>query len=202
MSDNKRGVNLSLSLERLQHLVQGGEGKVVSIGLSATQKPLDEIAKFLVGMDDSGQPRECEIVDIVARKNLNVNVISPVDNLLEAHFDAIWGSSYDKMISMINAHDTTLIFTNSRYKTERTALKLNKLSTSFLFPPCEGGEKGRVVVGAHHDSMSKKVRLDMENKLKNGTLDALVVTSSLELGIDVGSIDLVCQMQSPKSVSK
>ncbi len=198
MSDNKRGVHLSLSLERLQHLV--GERQphgvastdgFVRIGLSATQKPLDEIAKFLVGMEDAGKPRDCEIVDIGARKNLNVNVISPVDNLLEAHFDAIWGSSYDEMISMINGHDTTLIFTNSRYKTERTALRLNELSV-----------ENPVAVGAHHGSMSKKVRLDMENKLKKGNLDALVATSSLELGIDVGSIDLVCQIQSPKSVSK
>ena len=199
MSDNKRGVHLSLSLERLQHLTspspqlgEGGKGgEVVRIGLSATQKPLDEIARFLVGMDADGNVRDCEIVDVGARKNLNVNVISPVDNLLEAHFDAIWGSSYDNMISMINAHDTTLIFTNSRYKTERTALRLNELS---IDKP--------VAVGAHHGSMSKKVCLDMENKLKKGALDALVATSSLELGIDVGSIDLVCQIQSPKSVSK
>ena len=90
MSDNKRGVHLSLSLERLQHLV---DDDFVRIGLSATQKPLDEIAKFLVGVEDVDKPRDCEIVDIGARKNLNVNVISPVDNLLEAHFDAIWGSS-------------------------------------------------------------------------------------------------------------
>jgi len=202
MSDNKRGVHLSLSLERLKHLVSEDEipsqrNDFVRIGLSATQKPLDEIANFLVGMDDSGKPRDCEIVDIGARKNLNVNVISPVDNLLEASFDAIWGSSYAKMISMIRAHDTTLIFTNSRYKTERTALRLNELST----PSEEEGVEG-IAVGAHHGSMSKTVRLDMENKLKKGELDSLVATSSLELGIDVGSIDLVCQIQSPKSVSK
>ena len=188
MSDNKRGVHLSLSLERLQHLCNE---EFVRIGLSATQKPLDRIAGFLAGMDDAGKPRPCEIVDIGARKNLNVNVISPVDNLLEAHFDAIWGSAYYKMISMINTHDTTLVFTNSRYKTERTALRLNELSSD-----------DPVTVGAHHGSMSKEVRLEMEDKLKQGDLDALVATSSLELGIDVGSIDLVCQIESPKSVSK
>jgi ATP-dependent Lhr-like helicase len=188
MSDNKRGVHLSLSLERLQDLAYDN---FIRIGLSATQKPLDEIAKFLVGMDGNGKCRNCEIVDIGARKDLNVRVISPVDNLLEAHFDAIWGSSYAKMISMIRNHDTTLIFTNSRYKTERTALRLNELS-----------EDDPVNVGAHHGSMSKNVRLDMENNLKKGELDSLVATSSLELGIDVGSIDLVCQIQSPKSVSK
>ena len=187
ISDNKRGVHLSTSLERLQYFVPDD---FVRIGLSATQKPLDEIARFLVGMNHEGRPRDCEIVDIGARKNLNVNVISPVDNLLEAHFDAIWGSSYAQMISMIHDHDTTLIFTNSRYKTERTALRLNELLNN------------PVAVGAHHGSMSKKVRLEMENKLKEGAMDALVATSSLELGIDVGSIDLVCQIQSPKSVSK
>jgi len=188
MSDNKRGVHLSLSLERLQHLAND---EFVRIGCSATQRPLDEIARFLVGMRDSKRPRNCEVVDIGARKNLNVRVISPVDNLLEAHFDAIWGSAYDKMISMIHAHDTTLVFTNSRYKTERTALRLNELAV----------EKP-VAVGAHHGSMSKGVRLEMENKLKKGALDALVATSSLELGIDVGSINLVCQIESPKSVSR
>ncbi len=188
ISDNKRGVHLSTSLERLQDFATED---FVRIGLSATQKPLDEIARFLVGVDNDGEPRECEIVDVGARKNLNVEVISPVDNLLEAHFDAIWGSSYAKMISMIHEHDTTLIFTNSRYKTERTALRLNELS-----------QDNPVMVGSHHGSMSKQVRLDMENSLKQGTMDALVATSSLELGIDVGSIDLVCQIRSPKSVSK
>jgi ATP-dependent Lhr-like helicase len=163
----------------------------VRIGLSATQKPLDEIAKFLVGVDEMGDPNPCEIVDVGARKDLNVHVISPVDNLSEAHYDAIWGSSYDKMISLIRDHETTLVFANSRYKTERTALRLGELSA-----------EDPVLVGAHHGSMSKEVRLDMENRLKQGELDALVATSSLELGIDVGSIDLVCQIRSPKSVSK
>ncbi|MCW4027925.1 MAG: DEAD/DEAH box helicase, partial [Candidatus Bathyarchaeota archaeon] len=148
MADNKRGVHLSLSLERLQHLA---ESNFVRIGLSATQKPLDEIAKFLVGVDDANKPRDCVIVDVGARKNLNVSVISPVDNLLEAQFDAIWSSAYDKMISMVEGHDTTLIFTNSRYKTERAALRLNEL-----------GVDGKLQVGAHHGSISKKVRLDME----------------------------------------
>lgn len=188
ISDNKRGVHLSLSLERLEHLVGR---RLVRIGLSATQRPLETIARFLVGRGGSGRARPCEIVDVGARKDLNVQVISPVDNLLEAPFDAIWGSSYEKMLSMIGGHDTTLIFTNSRYKTERTALRLNELA----------GDRG-AVVGAHHGSMSKQVRLSMEDDLKRGRLDALVATSSLELGIDVGSIDLVCQIESPKSVSR
>ena len=188
LSDNKRGVHLSVSLERLRHLV-GRD--FVRIGLSATQKPLATIAGFLVGCGDDGRPRDCEIVDVGARKDLNVRIITPVDNLLEAPFDAIWGSAYDRLISEIGSHDTTLIFTNSRYKTERTALRLNELAAG-----------SNVSVGAHHGSMSKEVRLDMEGRLKAGRLDALVATSSLELGIDVGSIDLVCQIQSPKSVSR
>ena len=188
ISDNKRGVHLSLSLERLRHLA--GDD-FVRIGLSATQRPLEEIARFLVGMAGDSKPRDCDIIDIGARKDLNVQVISPVDNLLEAHFDAIWGSAYDQMISLIRGHDTTLVFANSRYKTERTALRLNELSV-----------ESPVSVGAHHGSMSKEVRLEVEDKLKEGELDALVATSSLELGIDVGSINLVVQIQSPKSVSR
>ena len=205
ISDSKRGVHLSLSLERLEHHVCASrpeEGKAhddglanrsgfVRIGLSATQRPLSKIARFLAGVDSAGVPRPCEIVDVGARKQLNVHVISPVDNLSEARYDAIWGSAYDKMISMIRDHDTMLVFTNSRYKTERTALRLGELSA-----------EQPVSVGAHHGSMSKQVRLDMEDRLKQGELDALVATSSLELGIDVGSIDLVCQIQSPKSVSR
>ncbi len=141
MSDNKRGVHLALSLERLEHLVRTtpnegepegrtptGSGGFVRIGLSATQNPLDEIARFLVGAGEDGQQRPCEIVDVGGRKDLDVRVVAPVDNLLEAHFDAIWGSAYDAMLQMVRAHRTTLIFTNSRYKTERTALRLRELA--------------------------------------------------------------------------
>jgi ATP-dependent Lhr-like helicase len=197
VSDDKRGIHLALSLERLEHLVRAGredlEGKVGAfsrIGLSATQKPLDEIARFLVGMDHTGQPRPCEIIDTGARKGLDVQVIAPVDNLLEAQVDAIWGSAYEHLLSMIREHETTLVFTNSRYKAERTALRLAELA----------GDRP-VRAGAHHGSLSRQVRLEMEDQLKQGKLDALVATASLELGIDVGSVDLVCQVQSPKSVS-
>jgi len=186
--DNKRGVHLSLSLERLRDLADDG---FVRIGLSATQKPLDQIAAFLTGLDDDGAPRPCEVVDIGARRDLDVQVVTPVDNLLEAHFDAIYASTYDRLLRLVRGHDTTLIFTNSRYKTERTAVRLNELA-----------EEGDLRVGAHHGSMSRQVRLDMEDRLKRGHLDGLVATSSLELGIDVGSIDLVCQFESPGSVSR
>ncbi|MBT7097755.1 DEAD/DEAH box helicase, partial [Candidatus Poribacteria bacterium] len=187
MVANKRGVDLSLSLERLEHLV---EAPFTRIGLSATQRPLETIAAYLSGVGEDGEPRPCSIVDAGARKALDVEVMTPVDNFLEAQFDAIWGSAYAQMADMIRQHNTTLVFHNSRYKTERTALRLNEATT---------GEPVRV--GAHHGSMSKAVRLDVENDLKDGALNAVVATASLELGIDVGSIDLVCQVQSPKSVS-
>ena len=186
--DNKRGVHLSLSLERLRDLTDDG---FVRIGLSATQKPLDQIAAFLTGVEEDGTARPCEVVDIGARRDLDVQVVTPVDNLLEAHFDAIYASTYDRLLRLVRDHDTTLIFTNSRYKTERTAVRLNELA-----------EDEDLHVGAHHGSMSRQVRLDMEDRLKRGILDGLVATSSLELGIDVGSIDLVCQFESPGSVSR
>ncbi len=198
LSDNKRGVHLSLSLERLDHLVRLRSGSAdrpvrpaVRIGLSATQKPLDEIAGFLVGCDNQGMRRPCEIADTGGRKNLDVRVVTPVDDLLAAQYDAIWASSYDHLLSLIRAHRTTLIFANSRYLTERTALRLHELSSD-----------DPVRVRAHHGSMSKRVRLEAEDLLKRGELDALVATSSLELGIDVGHVDLVCQIQSPKSLSR
>ena len=187
MVANKRGVDLSLSLERLSHLC---DEPFTRIGLSATQHPLETVAAYLTGVDDDGRPRPCSIVDAGGRTALDVEVVSPVDNLMDAQFDAVWGSAYSYMASMVRDHTTTLIFHNSRYKTERTALRLNEATA---------GEPVRV--GAHHGSMSKAVRLDVETDLKDGALDAVVATASLELGIDVGSVDLVCQVQSPKSVS-
>ncbi|NCO40117.1 MAG: DEAD/DEAH box helicase, partial [Armatimonadetes bacterium] len=186
LCDNKRGVHLSVSLERLQHAV-GRE--FVRIGCSATQRPLEEIARFLVGVG-----RECAVVDVGGRKNLDVKAVSPVDNLAESMMDAIWSSCYDRVLQEVHANKTTLIFTNSRYKTERTALRLNELEQYRA-----EGEPARI--GAHHGSMSKEHRLEMEDKLKSGELDALVATSSLELGIDVGFIDSVIQLDSTKSVS-
>lgn len=186
LAGSKRGVQLSLSLERLIALLQRNP---VRIGLSATQSPVGEIAKFLAGMEN-GTPRPCEIVDIGARKHLDLQVVSPVDNLLEAKNDVIWNTTYLTLIDMIKTHETTLIFTNSRYRTEHTALTLREL----------GSEQG-ITIGSHHGSMSRLIRHDVEEKLKHNKLDAVIATSSLELGIDVGSIDLVCNVESPKSLS-
>jgi ATP-dependent Lhr-like helicase len=187
LAGSKRGVQLSLSLERLVSLL---ESTPIRIGLSATQSPVEEIAKFLVGMNDDGTQRDCEIVNIGARKHLDLQVISPVDNLLEAKNDVIWNAAFLKLTEMIRTHDTTLIFTNSRYRTESMTLQLKEL----------GNEHG-LRIGSHHGSMSRLIRQDTEENLKRNKLDAVVATSSLELGIDIGSIDLVCNVESPKSLS-
>jgi ATP-dependent Lhr-like helicase len=187
LAGSKRGVQLSVSLERLSSLLGRDP---VRIGLSATQSPVEEIAKFLVGMKADGTPRDYSIVDIGARKHLDLQVISPVDNLLEAKPDVVWNAAYRKLIEMIQDHETTLIFTNSRYRTEHMTLQLKEL----------GDEQG-LQIGSHHGSMSRLIRQNTEEKLKNNLLDAVVATSSLELGIDIGSINLVCNVESPKSLS-
>ncbi|MGC1120862.1 MAG: ATP-dependent helicase [Candidatus Methanofastidiosia archaeon] len=186
LAGSKRGVQLSVSLERLTHLLNRNP---VRIGLSATQSPVEEIAKFLVGMEQ-GIPRKCAIVNVGARKNLDLQVIAPVDNLLEAKNDVVWNAAYLKLLGMIKAHETTLIFTNSRYRTEHMTLQLRELA-----------EEEALRIGSHHGSMSRTIRHTIEDQLKHNELDAVIATSSLELGIDIGSIDLVCNLESPKSLS-
>ncbi|MBU7032866.1 MAG: DEAD/DEAH box helicase, partial [Theionarchaea archaeon] len=187
LAGSKRGVQLSVSLERLSSFLGRDP---IRIGLSATQSPVEEIAHFLVGMGPDGTPRKYAIVNIGARKHLDLQVISPVDNLLEAKNDVVWNSAYTKLIEMIHGHETTLIFTNSRYRTEQMALLLREL----------GDEQG-LRIGSHHGSMSRLIRQTTEENLKKNLLDAVVATSSLELGIDIGSINLVCNVESPKSLS-
>ncbi len=187
LAGSKRGVQLSLSLERLAAFLGYDP---IRIGLSATQSPVKEIAHFLAGMNKDGTFRDCEIVNIGARKHLDLQVLSPVDNLLEAKNDVIWNAAYLKLVEMIQTHETTLIFTNSRYRTEHMALQLKEI-----------GEDLGIRIGSHHGSMSRDIRQDMEQRLKTNELDAMVATSSLELGIDIGSVDLVCNVESPKSLS-
>jgi ATP-dependent Lhr-like helicase len=182
---NKRGVHLAVSLERLAACTDSPPQR---IGCSATLNPLDQIAAFLVGCED-GRPRPCTIVDAGMRKHLDVQVRAPLSDFLEASNTALWSSAYELLLEDIGRHRTTLIFTNSRYKAERTALRLGELAG------------GRARIGAHHGSMSRETRLVTEDALKAGRLDALVATSSLELGIDVGSVDAVYQMESPRSVA-
>ena len=186
LCDNKRGAHLAVSLERLEEMT---EGPLQRIGCSATLNPLDEIAAFLVGRDGQGERRPCTIVDAGMRKDLDVEVVAPLRDFLEASNTALWSSAYELLLKEIGSHQSTLIFSNSRYKTERTALRLGELAD-------EGTR-----IGSHHGSMSRELRLEMEDALKGGDLDALVATSSLELGIDVGSVNLVYQLESPKSVA-
>jgi len=186
LCDNKRGVHLSISLERLEDLV---DSPFQRIGCSATLSPLDEIAGFLVGCDAAEEKRPCTILDAGMRKDLDVQVIAPLRDFLEASSTALWSSAYELLLQEIGDHTSTLIFANSRYKTERTALRLGELAE----------EDARI--GSHHGSMSRELRLEAEDALKAGKLDALVATSSLELGIDIGAVDLVCQLESPRSVA-
>jgi|TARA_B100000315_G_scaffold43871_2_gene38827 ATP-dependent Lhr-like helicase len=186
LCSNKRGVHLAISLERLAELA---DEPLQRIGCSATLNPLEEIAAFLVGRSRDGSARPCSILNAGIRKDLDIQVRAPLPDFLEASNTALWSSAYELLLEDIADHDTTLVFTNSRYKAERTALHLSESSGS------------NVRIGAHHGSMSKDTRLKMEDALKSGKLDALVATSSLELGIDIGSVDIVYQLESPKSVA-
>jgi len=190
LSDNKRGVHLSLSLERLQYLV--GDREFVRIGLSATQAPIEEIAKWLVGYRDDGQLRDCIIVNVYFTKKLDIRVLSPVENLLGASFEDATEQMYHLIKKLIEEHRTTLVFTNTRSGTERVAFKLRELF----------GSKYIDALGAHHGSLGRHTRLEVEEKLKRGEMKAVVTSTSLELGIDIGYIDLVIQIGSPKSVAK
>lgn len=188
LSTDKRGTFLALLLERLQNLVQND---FVRIGLSATQKPLELVANFLGGYQKSGddfQPRPVEIVDAGMRKNLDLQVISPVEDMTELPDASIWPSIYETLLKLIQNQKTTLIFSNNRAVVEKITTNLNEMV-------------GEDLLRAHHGSVSKEVRKKIERQLKAGELTALVATATLELGIDIGSIDLVCQVESPHSVA-
>ncbi len=194
---DKRGAHLAISLERLQELTSEADEQdhrdgFVRIGLSATQSPVEEIAQFLVGFSEDGAPRDCAVVDLGVHRNIDLQVTAPVPNLLEAKPEEVWQAIYKQLFDLITSHRTTLVFCNSKHLTERVAAKLNMLAE-------ERGVELRI--GAHHGSMSRVFRLEMEDKLKSGALRAIVATSSLELGIDIGHLDLVCQVESPKSVA-
>jgi ATP-dependent Lhr-like helicase len=197
----KRGAHLALSLERLEAVTRVSPQR---IGLSATQRPLEEIARFLGGRTDDG-PRPVTIVDAGHRKPMEVEVVVPVEDMAElgrvperespgpAPVDqdrlSIWPSVHPRLLDLIRAHHSTLIFVNARRLAERLAAKLNELA-------------GEDLVRAHHGSIAREQRLEIEDRLKRGTLRGLVATSSLELGIDMGAIDLVVQVESPGSVSR
>ncbi len=200
----KRGAHLSISLERLAQLTGKSRGDPQRIGLSATQRPLEEVGRFLVGPS-----RKVAIVDAGRRKALDVRVEVPVEDMTDLartapdapaaslaggpdDFSArasIWPAMHPRVLELIQEHRSTIVFVNSRRLAERLAAKLNELA---------GSED---VVKAHHGSIAKEQRAAIEDALKSGRLKALVATSSLELGIDMGAVDLVIQVEAPPSVA-
>jgi len=272
VAQSKRGAHLALTLERLDQLVRdhasppagpvaagggvsglsdrtppptappaGDAGGIQRIGLSATQRPLERIAKFLVG-----PKRDCEIVDAGVAKELDLEIVVPVEDMSEpgapsfpnadgnptdgepqAHVRSIWPAIYPELLKLVQAHTSTIIFVNARRAAERLAKRLNELAleqSSLELPateqlgaggsgpagtPREGEPDGSdppappaEIARAHHGSLSHEERLVVEEMLKSGQLPCLVATSSLELGIDMGAVDLVIQVESPKSVSR
>lgn len=184
ISSSKRGVYLSLNLERLQNVV---EDEFTRIGLSATQAPIEDIAKFLVGYNN-GRLRDCSIVQATMTKDLDLGIMCPVDDMTVLPYEVVNHKMYDRLHEEINNHRTTLVFTNTRSGTESMVFRLK--------------EKGLENIAAHHGSLSRETRLEVEEDLRNGKLKSVVTSTSLELGIDIGHIDLVCQIGSPKSVAK
>jgi ATP-dependent Lhr-like helicase len=195
ITTNKRGVHLSLSLERLMKLCKN---EPVRIGLSATQKPLNRIAAFLGGQISakiSFKPRPVSIIDCGQKKKMDLKVISPVPDFSDLPDFSVWPAVIDKLYDYILAHRTTLVFLNMRAQTERIARQLNVKHREKTDDPSV------VIALSHHGSMSREMRYEVEDKLKKGEIPAVIATSSLELGIDIGSIDLVVQLESPKSIS-
>lgn len=183
--DNKRGVYLSLTLERLNEV-----SKIwpVKIGLSATISPLEEVARFLAGV---GEDREVEIASVKLTKEIDIKVLTPVNSLIED--EQIMPCMYDLIDNLIQKHKTTLIFTNTRAGTERVVSHLKD-----KFPTIYGEDN----IAAHHSSLSKSLRFNIEERLRNGELKVVVCSTSLELGIDIGYIDLVIMLGSPKSSAR
>jgi ATP-dependent Lhr-like helicase len=187
---NKRGTYLSLSLERLE---ETSIMSLVRVGLSATVAPLEEIANFLVGQsDEEKDKRECIIADVQFTKKTDIKVLTPVADLIETTSFNLHSSLYELIDGLIQEHKTTLIFTNTRSATERVVHHLQD-----MFP-----KKYLENIGAHHSSLSKKHRFQIEEKLRKGELKVVVTSTSLELGIDIGYIDLVILLGSPKSVAR
>ncbi|MEM2856687.1 MAG: ATP-dependent helicase [Candidatus Nitrosocaldaceae archaeon] len=187
LCSSKRGVHLSLSLERLENLANN---KIVRIGLSATIHPLDEVAKYLVGYDNNKE-RSCYIVDTRFVKPMMLKTISPVSDLIHTSSERVNKRLYKLLKNIIENNTTTLIFTNTRSGTERVVYHLSKMNI------VDADQ-----LAAHHSSLSRDNRLDVENRLKEGKMRAVVTSTSLELGIDIGSIDVVAQIGSPKSIAR
>jgi len=208
----KRGAHLALSLERLEELTARAPQR---IGLSATQRPLEEVARFLGGYRD-GAPRPVAIVDAGARKTLEVEVVVPVEDMGELgkvthelrsgpataatveRRTSIWPSITPRILELVQQHRSTIIFCNARRGAERLAAQLNELAVDLGLAAEGAGD----YVKAHHGSLAREQRIIIEDRLKRGDLRAIVATSSLELGIDMGAVDLVIQVESPGAVSR
>ncbi|SDT17418.1 DEAD/DEAH box helicase [Pseudomonas prosekii] len=177
---SKRGSHLALSLERLQALCPQ---TLMRIGLSATQKPIEAVSRFLVGRD-----RDCEIIDIGHARPRDLGIEVPPVPLTAVMANDVWQLVYDRLAALAREHRTTLIFVNTRRLAERLSRHLSD-------------RLGKDAVAAHHGSLAKEFRLDAEQRLKRGELQVLIATASLELGIDIGDVDLVCQISSPRSIA-
>jgi ATP-dependent helicase Lhr and Lhr-like helicase len=247
LAPTKRGSHLALTLERLEHEVRRGgldddapdRPAPQRIALSATQRPLDEVARFLGGYDDRGQPRPVTIVDAGISKELELEIVVPVEDMGDLGSElpaddalplsgpaaagpsrrSIWPAVHPRLLDLILDHRSTLVFVNARRLAERLAAKLNELHASRLREAelrAEGLDGAELeaalaeppsgpppeLVKAHHGSLSRERRLAIEDELKSGRLRGLVATSSLELGIDMGAVDLVVQVSSPGAVSR
>ncbi|MEY3690402.1 MAG: hypothetical protein RJB57_57, partial [Actinomycetota bacterium] len=225
LAPTKRGAHLMLTLERLEEITVRPPQR---IGLSATQRPLEEVARFLGGQMPAGesggmQPRPVTIVDTGVRKTLNIDVVVPVEDMgdlgresppgelhsgpataaLAPRRTSIWPSIYPKVLDQILDHRSTIIFCNARRAAERLAANLNELAQERgIGVDPETGAVREELVKAHHGSLAREQRVLIEDQLKRGDLRAIVATSSLELGIDMGAVDLVIQVESPGAVSR
>jgi ATP-dependent Lhr-like helicase len=186
VAGTKRGAHLALSLERLAALTGH---RITRIGLSATQQPIEDVARFLVGayVDSAGKP-DCTIIDTGHVRERDLAIALPNSPLQAVMANEVWEEIYDRLTHLVQSHRTTLIFVNTRRLAERVAHHLSE-------------RIGSEHVTSHHGSMAKESRFDAEQRLKHGQLRALVATASLELGIDIGDVDLVCQIGSPRAIS-
>ena len=181
MIDDKRGSHLSITLERLAHLTAKPP---LRIGLSATQRPIEAVADFLFTVDRE----RATIVDLGHRRTIDLALEMPASPLGAVMSNEVWEEIYDRIAELVLAHETTLVFVNTRRLSERVAKNLSD-------------RLGKAAVTSHHGSLSRDQRLEAERRLKAGELRALVATASLELGIDIGSVDLVCQLGSTRSIA-
>ncbi len=181
IADDKRGAHLALSLERLSALA---EQPITRVGISATQKPIEHIARYLIG----GRQSDCIIIDSGHIRERDLAIEVPPAPLEAVMSGEIWQLVYDRLAALVAEHRTTLIFVNTRRMAERLARHLSE-------------RLGEENVAAHHGSLAKELRLSAEQRLKRGELKTLVATASLELGIDIGEVDLVCQLASPRSIA-